>query len=117
MFGFAKKCTHDKITPERQSGYCPDCGEYVENLWYITRCQCCGVKQRTRVIKGKVESDEKFCRNCGSSSFLIEELNKIDVVNINYAVVIKKTKERRKGFIQSWVEESAAGSIKLLPAY
>ncbi len=117
LFGFKKACTHDRISPEINSSYCPDCGEYVENRWYITRCECCGMKQRTIVFKGKVEPDERFCRNCGNSSFLVEELNKIDVVNINYAVVLKKTMVKRKGFIQSWVEENPVASIKLIPVY
>lgn len=119
MITFRKTtCRHDKISPNMVAGYCPDCGEYVQNKWVITRCACCGAKQKTLVMKGKVVADAKYCRNCGSDSFVEEELESIDVVNINYAVVLKQTAQAKKqSFIQTWVEEGAFTQIKLLPSY
>lgn len=109
-------CHHDKISPNMIAGYCPDCGEYVKNQWVITRCACCGAKQKASIMRGKVVAGTKFCRNCGSNSFIEEELESIDIVNINYAVILKQTvQNRRPNFIQSWVEEGAFVSIKLLP--
>ena len=119
MFEFLwkKSCSHDKITPNMVAGYCPDCGEYVENHWYITRCTCCGVKQKTLIRNGKVVACEKFCKNCGSSVFNVEELKEIDIVNINYAAVLKRTKEVKvKEFVQTWIENSYV-PVKLLPSY
>ena len=118
MFDFLLKpsCKHEKIAPNVAAGYCPDCGEYVENHWYITRCKCCGVKQKTLVKNGKISTDAKFCRNCGSSTFVSEELNGIDIVNINYAIVLKQVVETQKpSFIQTWIEKNAP--MKLLPSY
>jgi len=119
MFSFRKtSCRHEQITPNMKAGYCPDCGEYVKNQWVITRCSCCGVKQQSKVMKGKVSADVSYCRNCGSSSFVTEEINNIDIANINYAVVLKQTIENRKqSFIQTWVEENNFIQIKLLPCY
>lgn len=116
-FLFKPSCPHEKITPNMGAGYCPDCGEYVENHWYMTRCSCCGVKQKTVVKNGKIVAIVKYCKNCGSSSFAVEELNGIDIVNINYATVLKQTiKTRKENFIQTWVENNYS-PMKLLPSY
>lgn len=119
MFEFRKTtCHHDKILPNMEAGYCPDCGEYVKNEWVVTRCACCGTKQKTLLMRGKVTADVKFCRNCGCDSFVEQKLDEIDIVNINYAVVVKKTlKPKRKSFVQTWVEEAMFVQVKLLPSY
>lgn len=120
MFEFLwnMSCSHDKITANMASAYCPDCGEYVENHWYITRCECCGIKQKSLIKNGKVISVDKFCRNCGSDSFKAEEVECLDIVNINYAVVKKHVREREKqGFIQTWIEKNNYSPMKLLPSY
>ena len=111
-------CTHDKITPNMAFGYCPDCGEYVQNRWYLFRCKCCGIKQKIRVRKGKMITETNFCRNCGSSSFVEEELESLDIVNVNYAVFKRTTtKAKIPSQIQTWIEETSYTSIKLLPCY
>lgn len=111
-------CRHDRITLDRNAGYCPDCGEYVKNHWYISRCKCCGIKQKTLVKNGKIVTSEKFCRNCGSSLFAVEELEVIDIVNINYAVALKQTlKVKRQSIIQTWIEKNTSVPLKLLPSY
>ena len=119
MFEFLwKSCTHDKITPNIKAGYCPDCGEYVENQWYISRCECCGIKQKSLIRNGRIISDAKFCRNCGSSSFIVEKLDNLDIVNINYAVVQKQIRESKKSnVIQTWIEQNNCSPMKLLPSY
>lgn len=117
-FLWKPSCKHEKISPHNVGGYCPDCGEYVENQWFITRCSCCGVKQKSIVKNGRVVGVTKFCTNCGSDSFRVEKLEAIDIVNINYAVVIKKVIEyRKRSFIQTWMENSAYTPVKLLPSY
>ena len=111
-------CNHEQINPNMIAGYCPDCGEYVKNQWYITRCECCGIKQKTSVMRGKISADTKFCRNCGSSSFIVEELNEINIVDINYAIVLKQVVQNKKQtFIQTWIEQNSYSPIKLLPSY
>lgn len=120
MFEFLweKTCPHEKITSFMKAGYCPDCGEYVENHWYITRCECCGVKQKTLVRNGKMVTSTNFCKNCGSNSFVIEELDCLDIVSVNYAVVQKQTRKiSRPNVIQTWIEENTYTPMKLLPSY
>jgi len=120
MFDFIWKpsCSHEKISPNMKAGYCPDCGEYVENHWYISRCECCGIKQKTSVKNKKIFTDAKFCKNCGSNSFIVETLDCIDIVNINYAVVQKHVRETKKqNIIQAWIDQNACVPMKLLPGY
>ena len=105
-------CLHEKITPNMHSGYCPDCGEYVENQWFMTRCKCCGVKHKSLSIRGKITPQQKFCKNCGSNNFEVEKLEKINFIDIHYAVVLKKIIDnKKKTFIQSWVEQELAPKL------
>ena len=80
LFKFKKSCNHDKITPDMESGYCPDCGKLVQNEWYITRCACCGVKLKTIVRGGEIFPQNHFCTNCGSQDFVVEKLSKINFI-------------------------------------
>ena len=78
LFNFKKTCNHEKINPDLDFGYCPDCGKLVKNEWYVTRCSCCGVKMRA-IIKGEeILPQNNFCINCGCHDFYIEKfyLNK-----------------------------------------
>lgn len=120
MFEFLwiQSCKHENITPYMKSGYCPDCGKHVENRWYITRCRCCGLKQKSLVKNWKVITDARFCKNCGSHEFKTEKLENIDIVNVNYAVALKHViLSERKSIIQTWVEQNSYSSMKLLPSY
>ncbi len=69
IFNFNKKCTHPNVPLEDDIAYCPDCGELVENHWYIARCACCGVKQRATIRNGEVVPEDNFCHNCGSKAY------------------------------------------------
>ena len=86
-------------------GYCPDCGELIENHWYITRCGCCGVKERATIRNGEVVPEAEFCPNCGGKAYKIEEIEKIDCININYAIVVREiVKNEINEYTQSWVD-------------
>lgn len=116
-FLWKPSCKHEKISPNMSAGYCPDCGEYIQNHWYISRCKCCGLKQKTLVKNGRIMTAHRFCKNCGCYSFRAEELEQLDIVNVNYAVVLKKIVEfKRKSVIETWIENSYS-PIKLLPSY
>ena len=109
LFGFKKVCTHDKITPEMEFGYCPDCGKLIRNEWYITRCSCCGVKVRAIVRNGEVVPQNHYCTNCGSEEYVVEKLDKINFVDINYAVLIKKEcdeSKKQRFTTQCWQERT-----------
>ena len=118
LFRFRKECSHDKITPEMESGYCPDCGKLIENEWYIARCECCGVKLKAMIKNGKVCTQEHFCVNCGSNEYSIEKLEKINFIDINYAVLKKKIiiEEVHAHTTQCWQERNSERP-KLLRQY
>ncbi len=114
IYLFKRKCTHDKMNLNVKCGYCPDCGEYVENRWYLVRCSCCGVK-RIAITKGnKIMPSELFCTNCGETGYYIEELKKLNFIDINYATLLKVSpKYPKNDYTQSWIQKTPP-SIHLL---
>lgn len=110
---------HSKIRPDADFAYCPDCGELIENRWFLTRCACCGVKLRAIIKNGEVVPEEHFCHNCGSKEFVIEKLEKISFIDIDYAVLVKAiVKNFAEENVQSWVDiKSANYNPELLPQF
>ena len=114
-----KTCTHSKVRPDEEYSYCPDCGELIENRWFLTRCACCGVKLRAVIRNGEVVPEEQFCHNCGTKGFVVEKLDKISFINVDYAVLVKSvvnlsTEEN----VQSWVDlKSSNYNPELLPQF
>lgn len=105
IFNLNKKCTHPNVPLEDDIAYCPDCGELIENHWYIARCACCGVKQRATIRNNEVVPDDHFCHNCGSKVYKIEEVKKIDCININYAIVVREIVQNEiTEYNQSWID-------------
>lgn len=105
LFGL-KKCTHDKMGLYCGCGYCPNCGEYIENQWYLVRCSCCGVK-RVAMTKGVcVLPQEAFCSNCGAHEYYVEKLSHVNFIDINYATVVQTVVPATKHtFSQAWVND------------
>ena len=118
LFNFSRKCTHDKITPDMEQGYCPDCGKLIQNEWYITRCPSCGVKMKAMVKNGRVVPQNHYCGNCGGKDFTVEKLEHINFIDINFAVLIKKEVEESKIFstTRCWQERTDV-KPKLLVQY
>ena len=110
---------HSKIRPDTDFAYCPDCGELIENRWFLTRCACCGVKLRAIIKNGEVVPEEHFCHNCGSKEFVIEKLEKISFIDIDYAVLVKAVvKNFAEENVQSWVDiKSTNYNPELLPQF
>ena len=102
---FNKECKHERFSADKDIGYCPDCGELIENQWYMVRCACCGVKHKAIVKNGKIISLDKFCENCGSKEFVVERLNKINFIDINYAVLVKTVLDNKfQAYTQVWTD-------------
>ena len=116
LLKFNKVCQHDKVMPDVDYAYCPDCGELIENQWYIMRCACCGIKIRAMLKNGEIVPEEKFCHNCGGANYTIERISKINFININYAVPVKKVVTPEYSEItQSWTDVTQkANDIRLL---
>ena len=105
LLKFNKVCEHSRIQPDVDFAYCPDCGELIENQWYLVRCACCVVKLRGVIKKGRIIPEKHFCHNCGCEDFVVERINKINFIDISYAVLVKAVvKNNDFKFTQSWVE-------------
>lgn len=105
LFKFNRVCQHSKLRPDVEFAYCPDCGELVENQWYLVRCACCGVKIKGIIKNGEIIPEKNFCHNCGTRDYVIERINKINFIDISYAVLVKAVVTHNyTNYTQSWVE-------------
>ena len=115
FFQRKKECTHSRVTPDKDSCYCPDCGKYIENKWYLTRCNCCNVKRKSTIKFDQIIPETKYCPNCGSEHYHIEQVKNINFIDINFAVLVKKIdEEKSRNRSQSWLERENNEPIKLL---
>ncbi len=116
LFKTIKECQHTKVSPDEEGTYCPDCGNYVVSKWFLTRCKCCNIKRISYSRFNKIKPIEKFCPNCGSQEYVLEELDKINFININFAVLKKIIVENVSVFAKSqlWVDERENSEQKLL---
>ncbi len=102
------ECKHDKVSYFVKASYCPDCGQYIENKFFIVRCACCNIK-RLGVIRGdKIVPEYGFCHNCGSDKYYVEELSGPNYFDLDYLVIKKEAKTitpyTRRSSTQVWVE-------------
>lgn len=116
-----QKCTHEHVGVNCDFGYCPDCGALIENHWYIVKCSCCGLKHKAVVKNGKIVPVNNFCHNCGSEDYIVEKLETIDFININYAALIRKESKPqvKQNLTQCWVDSTKRIDEQplLLPLY
>ena len=119
LFNFSAECKHEKILPNIESAYCPDCGKLIKNEWYIARCACCGVKIKAKSQNDKVVPLYHYCSNCGNTGYTIERLEEINFININNAVLIKKvlTETSKIPFTTQCWQEKTPEPLKLLTQY
>ena len=105
LFKKSKNCTHSKVKVDVDFAYCPDCGELIENQWFLVRCTCCGVKLKGMINKnGEIVPENHFCHNCGNREFVVERIDKINFIDISYAVLVKKVVNNPEyHYTQSWV--------------
>ena len=105
LFRKNMECSHSHVKADVDFAYCPDCGELIENQWYLVRCACCGVKLRGMIKNGEVVPEKHFCHNCGTREFVVERIDKINFIDINYAVLVKAVVPNHEfNYTQSWVD-------------
>jgi len=105
FFNKNKTCSHSQVKPDVDYAYCPDCGELIENQWYLISCACCGVKLKGFLKNGEILPEKHFCHNCGTKDYVIERINKINFIDISYAVLVKAVVPNDEySYIQSWVD-------------
>jgi len=117
MFNFfKKKCKHNNLPANIKAGYCPDCGEYVENHWYIVRCKHCNIKRKAHLINDNIIPETHFCPNCGGILYTVEKLDKINFIDVNFAVLKKEIVEIKQKYASTvtWVEETTENIQKLI---
>lgn len=107
IFNYGKRCTHSLVPIDQEYSYCPECGELIENRWYLVRCKVCGLKQIATAKNGEVMPVNNFCRNCGSHEYTVERLEKIDCINVNYAVLVQEIMPNNGAeYFQCWSDIS-----------
>lgn len=119
LFKKHNRCSHDHVSLDSTYSYCPDCGELIENEWFITRCACCGIKQRAIIKNGEIMPIDNFCRNCGGHEYIVEKIPRINFIDINYAVLVKTVVHEEDTFeevTQCW-EEKNLNKPKLLQLF
>ncbi len=115
FFKSTKNCSHSKVRPDVDFAYCPDCGELIENQWYLVRCACCGVKLKGMIKNGEIVPEKHFCHNCGTRDYVVERIDKINFIDISYAVLIKAVVQNDDvSYTQSWVSRTQNYKPKLL---
>ena len=119
LFRKNRVCTHDRVKPDAELSYCPDCGELIQNQWFLTRCACCGVKLKATIKNGEIIPENHFCRNCGAREFVVERVKQINFIDIDYAVLVKTViKPSVDEKIQSWVDlKTYSDTQELLPQF
>ncbi len=100
------ECHHTKVPVDVEEAYCPDCGELIKNSWFLVRCCCCNIKRNAHCEYNQIKPNSKYCPNCGSTDYYIEELDNINFVDIHYAV-FKQIIIPQKHFTmrQVWIEK------------
>ncbi len=109
FFNSKQKCNHKNALLYSDSGYCPDCGQYLVKNYYIVRCACCDIKREAKLSWGEIVPMEKFCSNCGSSEYYIEKIDKLNLIDANWAIYLKEIADEMQIMhpeAQIWVEEN-----------
>lgn len=109
LFDFLIKkneCKHNRVSVDTDEAYCPDCGALIKNKWYLVRCSCCNIKRTGHSEYNEIKPDTKYCPNCGGSDFYIQELEKVNFIDIHYAVHRKEVIEQKMHSThQIWIEQ------------
>lgn len=123
MFNLLKKayCKHEKIPPDVDFAYCPDCGKLVYCNWYMIRCACCNIKREAVLKWGKISPVTKFCMNCGEKKFEVIKLEKLTFIDLKFAIYKKEIKFEPKKlqdifYIENILNFQQSYSCKLLLA-
>lgn len=104
------KCQHKNAILNSNEGYCPDCGKYLKKSYYVIRCSCCDIKRVGKKQFDKIIPSERFCTNCGNEEYIIEKYDKLNLVDINYAIEVKEVIESDEPInnIEIWIDNDNA---------
>ena len=109
IFDFLKnkhECKHLRVPLDVDEAYCPDCGALIKNQWLLVRCSCCNIKRTAHTKYDKIQPDTKYCPNCGSTDYYIQELDKVNFTDVHYAIFKKVIiPQGKKTIRQVWIEK------------
>lgn len=111
------KCSHKNALINSDEGYCPDCGQYLVKNYYIVRCAKCDIKREGKLSWGEILPLEKYCSNCGSNDYYIEQIDKVNFIDAKYAIYLKEIASEYHTLhpeVQVWVDKDNNGDLKLL---
>ena len=102
------KCSHKNALINSNEGFCPDCGQYLRKTYYVVRCNDCGIKRFAKKKFNEITPSEKFCTCCGSENFIVEKYQKLNFVDINYAIEVKEEIENKGAIneLEIWIDEN-----------
>ncbi|MCD7779496.1 MAG: hypothetical protein LUH05_02350 [Candidatus Gastranaerophilales bacterium] len=83
------ECRHTNVPIDVDEAYCPDCGALIRNQWFIIRCSCCNIKRKAHTEYNEIKPDTKYCPNCGGTDFYVQELEKLNFMEVRYAILKK----------------------------
>ncbi len=108
------KCSHKNALLHSNDGYCPDCGKYIKKAYFVVRCKRCDIKRLSKKSFDKIVPIEKYCANCGSNEYVIEKYDRLNLVDINYAIEVKETIEEfePQNDLEIWIDEEKQSDAK-----
>jgi len=123
------KCRHSNALLNSNEGYCPDCGVYLKKYYYVLRCSCCNHKREaSRAVFGnrnEVVPVSKYCPVCGGAEFHVEKYEKLNLIDISYAIEVKEEfsfenpgcvgESKTTVWVEPCEEENGADEINLSP--
>lgn len=102
-------CNHKNALLNSNEGFCPDCGKYLKKSYYVIRCKDCGIKRSVKKKFDEIVPAEKFCTCCGCSEYVIEKYEKLNFVDINYAIEVKEVIENNEPVneLEIWIDKES----------
>lgn len=68
--------------------------------WILLKCSGCGINHIPLVNKGKIQPINRYCKNCGSPRYYIEQKQNIDSYETMYALYSKDINCYKQGKIR-----------------
>ena len=90
--------------------------KFIQNNYYLVRCSRCDIKREAKIYFGEIVPKDKFCSNCGCEDYYIERIDKVNFVDVKYAIYLKEIASELNILhpeAQIWVDEN--GEVKQIP--
>lgn len=68
--------------------------------WVLLKCSKCGINHIPLINKSKIVPVNKYCKNCGSAKYYIEQKKNIDSYETIYALYLTDIQNYKQGKIR-----------------